>query len=67
MAKVNPLDLPEILSQVGAHITIWHQDNLGIVKFRPKDMLSCIQVSRFASYSLVSLVLSELQVQTRNF
>ncbi|KAK3822982.1 MAG: hypothetical protein J3Q66DRAFT_136916 [Benniella sp.] len=56
MAKVNPLDLPEILSQVGAHITIWHQENLGIVKFRPEDMLSCIQVSRHFRDTLLPIL-----------
>ncbi|KAF9364266.1 hypothetical protein BGX34_002028 [Mortierella sp. NVP85] len=56
MAKVNPLDLPEILSQVGAHISIWHQENLGIVTFRPKDMLSCTQVSRHFRDTLLPIL-----------
>ncbi|KAG0223295.1 hypothetical protein B0O80DRAFT_530387 [Mortierella sp. GBAus27b] len=45
MNKVNPLDIPEILTVVGSYVTIWHPCGIHFT-FSPQDMLSCLQVSR---------------------
>ncbi|KAK3822971.1 MAG: hypothetical protein J3Q66DRAFT_330526 [Benniella sp.] len=56
MAKMNPLDIPEILAQVGSYITLWGLDEDRIYQFQPKDMLSCIQVSQHFRNTLLPIL-----------
>ncbi|KAG0223296.1 hypothetical protein BGX31_008583, partial [Mortierella sp. GBA43] len=54
--KMHPLNLPEILFQVGTYITIWDLDPKCGYLFRPRDMLSCIQVSRHFRDTLLPIL-----------
>ncbi|KAF9279830.1 hypothetical protein BGZ68_007668 [Mortierella alpina] len=47
MDRMNPLDLPEIITNVGRFLPLWkYSDNLGFYDFNPAILLSCSLVSR---------------------
>ncbi|KAF9980958.1 hypothetical protein BGZ75_007790 [Mortierella antarctica] len=47
MDRMNPLDLPEIITNVGRFLPLWkYSDNLGFYDFNPAILLSCTLVNR---------------------
>ncbi|KAF9956634.1 hypothetical protein BGZ65_002544 [Modicella reniformis] len=46
MTTKNPLEIPEILAQIGKHIPMWTPTAFEDYSFHPRDMFSCVLVSR---------------------
>ncbi|KAF9557026.1 hypothetical protein EC968_007858 [Mortierella alpina] len=47
MDRMNPLDLPEIIANVGRFLPLWkYSDSLGFYDFNPANLLSCTLVNR---------------------
>ncbi|KAI8351845.1 hypothetical protein B0O80DRAFT_454872, partial [Mortierella sp. GBAus27b] len=55
MATTNPLDIPEILAQVGSYIRLWDQRKDGVYNFNPQDMLTCLLVSHHFRNTLLPI------------
>ncbi|KAG0239828.1 hypothetical protein BGX31_002427 [Mortierella sp. GBA43] len=55
MATTNPLDIPEILAQVGSYIVPWNHCKKGECDFDPQDMLSCLLVSHHFRSTLLPI------------
>ncbi|KAF9963361.1 hypothetical protein BGZ70_007464 [Mortierella alpina] len=57
MDRMNPLDLPEIITNVGRFLPLWkHSDNLGFYDFSPAMLLSCTLVNKTWHDALVPVI-----------
>ncbi|KAF9959041.1 hypothetical protein BGZ72_010382 [Mortierella alpina] len=57
MDRMNPLDLPEIITNVGRFLPLWkYSDNLGFYDFNPAILLSCTLVNKTWHDSLIPVI-----------